>query len=49
MNNNMNNKGIEYNYILTRSTSGRLHTCKNASSHMDWVKIGVHQGAGALC
>ena len=29
-----------YVYILTRSTSGRLHTCKNPSFREDWVKIG---------
>ncbi len=36
----MSNKGPGYAYILTRSTSGRLHTCKNPSSREDWVKIG---------
>lgn len=35
----MNNKEPGYVYILTRSTSGRLHTCKNPSFHEDWVKI----------
>ena len=36
----MNNKEPGYVYILTRSTSGRLHTCKNPSLHEDWLKIG---------
>ena len=35
----MSNKEPGYVYILTRSTSGRLHTCKNPSSRKDWVKI----------
>ena len=34
------NKESGYVYILTRSTSGRLHTCKNPSFREDWVKIG---------
>ena len=37
---NMNNKEPGYVYILTHSTSGRLHTCKNPSFREDWVKIG---------
>ena len=37
MNNNMNNKEHDYNYTLTRSTSGRLHTCKYTSFREDWV------------
>ena len=36
----MNNKEPGYVYILTRSTSGRLHTRKNPSFREDWVKIG---------
>ena len=36
----MNNKEPGYVYILTRSTSGRLHICKNPSFREDWVKIG---------
>lgn len=36
----MNNKEPDYVYVLTRSTSGRLHTCKNPSFREDWVKIG---------
>lgn len=36
----MNNKEPGYVYILTRSTSGRLHICKNPSSREEWVKIG---------
>ena len=36
----MSNKEPGYVYILTRSTSGRLHTCKNPSFREDWVKIG---------
>ena len=36
----MNNKEPGYVYILTRLTSGRLHTCKNPSFREDWVKIG---------
>lgn len=36
----MSNKEPSYVYILTRSTSGRLHTCKNPSIREDWVKIG---------
>ena len=46
----MNNKEPDYDYILTRSTSGfpltrlpvafRLHTCKNPSFREDGVKIG---------
>ncbi len=36
----MNYKESGYVYILTHSTSGRLHTCKNPSLHEDWVKIG---------
>ena len=40
MNNDMNNKEPGYVYILTRSTSGRLHTCKNPSFREDSVKIG---------
>ena len=36
----MNNKEPGYVYILTRSSSSRLHTCKNPSLHKDWVKIG---------
>lgn len=35
----MNNKEHEYNYILTRSISGRLHTCKNPSFREYWDKI----------
>ena len=35
----MSNKEPGYVYILTRSTSGRLHTCKNPSFREDWVKI----------
>ena len=35
------NKEPGYVYILTRSTSGRLHTCKNPSFREDWVKIGT--------
>ena len=34
----MNNKEPGYVYILTRSTSGRLHSCKNPSFREDWVK-----------
>jgi hypothetical protein len=34
------NREPGYVYILTRSTFGRLHTCKNPSSREDWVKIG---------
>ena len=34
------NKEPGYVYILTRSTSGRLHTCKNPSFREDCVKIG---------
>ena len=34
----MPNKEPEYVYKLTRSTSGRLHTCKNPSFREDWVK-----------
>ena len=37
----MNNKEPGYVYILTRSTSGRLHTCKNPSFREDWVKIEI--------
>ena len=37
---NMNNKKSGYVFILTRSASGRLHTCKNPSFREDWVKIG---------
>ena len=37
---NMSNKEPRYVYILTRSTFGRLHTCKNPSFREDWVKIG---------
>ena len=40
MNNNMNNKKTCYVFIQARSTSGRLHTCKNPSFREDWVKIG---------
>ena len=36
----MSNKEPGYVYILTRSTSGRLQTCKNPSFREDWVKIG---------
>jgi len=36
----MSNKEPGYVYILTRSTSGRLHSCKNPSFREDWVKIG---------
>ena len=36
----MNNKEPGYVYILTRSTSDRLETCKGPSFHKDWVKIG---------
>ena len=36
----MNNKEAGYVYILTRLTSGRLHTCKDSSFREDWVKIG---------
>ena len=36
----MSNKEPGYVYILTRSTSGLLHTCKNPSFREDWVKIG---------
>ena len=36
----MNNKEPGNVYILTLSTSGRLHTCKNPSFREDWVKIG---------
>ena len=36
----MNNKEPAYVYILPRSTSGRLQTCKNPSFREDWVKIG---------
>ena len=36
----MSNKEPGYVYILTRSTSGRLHTSKNPSFREDWVKIG---------
>ena len=35
----MNNKGPGHIYILTLSTSGRLHTCKDPSFRKDWVKI----------
>jgi len=34
------NKEPGYVYILTRSTFGRLHACKNPSFREDWVKIG---------
>ena len=34
------NKEPGYVYILTRSTSGRLHTCKNPCFREDCVKIG---------
>jgi hypothetical protein len=34
------NKEPGYVYILTRSTSGLLHTCKNPSFREDWVKVG---------
>ena len=36
----MINKKPGYVYILTCSTFGRLHTCKNSSFREDWVKIG---------
>ena len=36
----MNNKEPGNVYILTRSTSGRLHTRKAPSFREDWVKIG---------
>ena len=36
----MSNKEPGYVNILTRLTSGRLHTCKNSSFREDWVKIG---------
>ena len=34
------NKVHDYNYILTRSTSGLLHTYKKPCFREDWVKIG---------
>ena len=34
------NKELGYVYILTRSTSGRLHTCKNPSFHEPLQKTG---------
>lgn len=36
----MSNKEPGYVYILTRSTSGRLHTCKNPNFSEDWAEIG---------
>ena len=39
MNNNMNNKKTCYVFIQARSTSGRLHTCKNPSFREYWDKI----------
>ncbi len=36
----MRDRGPSYVYILSRSTSGRLHTCKNLNFREDWVKIG---------
>ncbi len=36
----MSNKEPGYVYILSRSTSGRLPTCKNLNFREDWVKIG---------
>lgn len=36
----MSIKESSYVYILTRSNSGRLHTCKNPSFREDRVKIG---------
>ena len=36
----MSDRGPSYVYILSRSTSGRLHTCKNLNFREDWVKIG---------
>ena len=35
----MSNKEPDYVYILTRSTSSRLHICKNPSFREDWVMI----------
>ena len=35
----MESKEPDSVYILTRSTSGRLHTCKNPSFREDCVKI----------
>ena len=37
---NMRDRGSSYVYILSRSTSGRLHTCMNLNFREDWVKIG---------
>ena len=36
----MSNKEPGCVYILTRSTSDRLHICKNPCFRKDWVKIG---------
>jgi hypothetical protein len=36
----MSDKEPGYVYIQARSTSGRLHTCKNPNFREDWVKIG---------
>ena len=35
----MSNIEPGYVYILTRSTSGSLLTCKNPSFREDWVKV----------
>ena len=46
----MSNKEPGYVYILTHSTSGRLHICKNPGFREDWVKIWKNsRPANVLC